>query len=270
MDIGFNRFAENTVPHLLKGDDMLRSVDSFLGYSVLATDGEIGKVEDLFFDDQTWGVAYLVVRLGGIVTGREVLLPPTALGRPDWERKQFPVAASKRDVENCPDIDLDKPISRQHEEELYTYFGWAPYWLPAGAPIGVIPVMPPPRSNVRSMEETAVAEDVDPHLQSVKDVIGCHIQASDGRIGHVADFVVDDSTWTFTFIIVDTANWLPGRKVIVAPRWIKRIDWPEHAVHLEFSMQMVKDSPHFDPSAPINEAYERKLYDYYERPSEKT
>ncbi|MBI5472686.1 MAG: PRC-barrel domain-containing protein [Ignavibacteriae bacterium] len=243
---------------------MLRSVNSLRGYSILATDGEIGAVDDLFFDDQTWAVAYLVARLGGLLDAKRVLLPPTALGRPDWEKQQFPVAASKRDIENCPDIDLDKPISRQHEEELFKYFGWAPYWMPGGAPMGVLPIIPPP------IPETSTATDpdehADPHLQSARDVVGYRLQATDGRIGHVDDFVVDDATWSFKYIVVDTAILLAGRKVIIAPRWIRSINWEDQTVQIEFSMQMVKDSPHFDPSAPINEAYERRLYDYYGRP----
>jgi hypothetical protein len=245
---------------------MLRSMNSLAGYAILATDGEIGKVDDFFFDDQTWGVAYLVVKLGGLLTGRQVLLPPTALGQPDWEKKQFPVAYTMKQVEESPDVDLDKPISRQHEEELFRYFGWTPYWLPAGSALGVLPLTYPVNPPVMASGDAPPHAEGDPHLQSVKDVTGYGIQATDGKIGHVEDFVVEDANWSIRYMVVDTANWLPGRKVLVALSWIDDINWTEELVRIAFTMQMVKESPEYDPSKPINQGYEIKLYDYYGRP----
>ena len=65
----------------------------------------------------------------------------------------------------------------------------------------------------------------DPHLRSSAAVTGYHIQATDGDIGHVEDFLLDDRSWTIRFMVVDTTNWWAGEKVLIAPAWIERVDW---------------------------------------------
>jgi hypothetical protein len=97
-------------------------------------------------------------------------------------------------------------------------------------------------------------------------VIGYHIQAADGEIGHVEDFVLNDDVWTVHYIVVDTRNWLPGRKVILSTSWIEEVDWLENKVYVNLGQEAVENSPEFDPSAPVNREYEIRLYDYYGRP----
>jgi hypothetical protein len=104
------------------------------------------------------------------------------------------------------------------------------------------------------------------HLRSTREVIGYHIQARDGEIGHVEDFIADDQTWAIQYMVVDTRNWLPGRKVLIAPAWIEKVDWLERLVHVDLLRETIQNSPEFDPSAPVNRAYEVRLYDYYGRP----
>ncbi len=243
---------------------MLRSVKSFLGYSLRATDGEIGKVGDVFFDDELWSTAYLVADTGGWLSGRRVLLSPTALGEPSWEKQTLPVALSKDEVKNSPGIDLDKPVSRQREVELHKHYGWTPYWLPGAYALGTAPMVRPLPSPVEESKEA----DGDPHLRSVDEVMGYHIKATDGDIGHVEDFIIDDATWSVRYLVIDTRNWLPGRKVLISPEWIRKIEWARSYVHIDFTKEIVKGSPEYDPTIPINQEYEERLYDYYGRPAE--
>jgi sporulation protein YlmC with PRC-barrel domain len=110
-----------------------------------------------------------------------------------------------------------------------------------------------------------VADDA-PHLRQTREVIGYHIHANDGDIGHVEDFIFDDKTWIIRYMVIDTRNWLPGKKVIVSPEWITDIDGEESKVYVNLSQAEVRNSPEFDPSAPVNREYETRLYDYYGRP----
>ncbi len=55
---------------------MQRSINSLAGFTIGATDGDIGKVEEFYFDDTTWTVRYMIVKTGGWLTGREVLISP--------------------------------------------------------------------------------------------------------------------------------------------------------------------------------------------------
>jgi len=172
---------------------------------------------------------------------------------------------SRQQIENSPGIDADKTVSRQHETELHRYYGWPAYWA----------VYPPPGEaaqipNVPTVEPGEGEEDKesegDPHLRSVREVTGYHIQATDGEIGHVEDFVFDDESWSIRYTVVDTRNWLPGRKVLVAPAWVKSIRWDERKVHVDMSRGSIEKGPEYDPSEPVNREYEARLYDYYGRP----
>ncbi len=242
---------------------MLRSSKELINYTLSAKDGPIGKVKDFFFDDQTWVVRYFVIDTGTWLPGRKVLLIPDVLGEPDWAGQVFPVNLTKEQIQNSPPVEEEKPVSRQNEINLFDYYGWTPYWwhTPGTAGMPGMPGMP-----VRVPKSKEEEKDYDPRLRSAKEVTGYHIQASDGEIGHVEDFIVEDSMWTIRYIVVDTRNWLPGKKVLVAPEWNDRIDWDEKKVHTILTREKIKNSPEFDPSTPINREYEVRLYDYYGRP----
>jgi hypothetical protein len=237
---------------------MLRSIESLVGYTLRARDGEIGQVHDFYFDDQTWIVRYLVADTGNWLVGRRVLISPFALRQPDWAGQAFPVNLTKEQVKASPPIDTDKPVSRQMEEELHLHYGWPPYW---GAAEGLVAAQ-----MMAQATEQAAGREGDPHLRSVREVSGYRIQARDGEIGHVEDFIAKDETWTIRYMVVDTRNWLPGKKVLVAPTWIDEVDWARESVHVGLLRETIQNSPEYDPSLPVNREYEVRLYDYYGRP----
>jgi hypothetical protein len=246
---------------------MLRSTKELRGYTIHATDGDIGKVHEFYFDDLAWIVRYLVVDTGTWLPGRKVLLSPGVLGQPNWETRSLPVGLTKGQVEHSPDISADEPVSRQMEVDLHNYYGWTPYWQ-SGLPQFGLGAAAAAEVLARAVKETEEKDEQesDPHLRSTREVIGYHIQARDGVIGHVDDLIVEDETWFIRYLVIDTRNWLPGRKVLVAPAWAEEIDWVERMVQLDLSRETVQNSPEFDPSMPVNREYEVRLYDYYGRP----
>jgi uncharacterized protein YrrD len=246
---------------------MLRSEKELRGYTIRAIDGDIGKVHELYFDDLAWIVRYMVVDTGNWLPGRKVLLWPGALGQPDWETQSLSVGLTKEQVENSPHISSDEPVSRQMETDLHTYYGWTPYWR-SGLPALGLGAAAAAEMISRSAEEEDNEKEAesDPHLRSSREVIGYHIQARDGEIGHVEDLIIDDEAWYIHYLVIDTRNWLPGRKVLVAPAWAEQVNWVERMVYLDLSRETVKNSPEYDPSMPVNREYEVRLYDYYGRP----
>lgn len=240
---------------------MLRSAKELHSYVVHATDGDIGRMEAFLFDELTWDIRYLVCDIGIWLPGRRVLIAPAALGVPHYETRMFPVQLTREQVENSPDIDTDMPVSRQQEVALHRYYGWPVYWG-AMAPVGTAPLPPP----VIEMAQDAEASQGDAHLHSTHEVIDYYIEARNGDIGHVDDFIVDDEGWSIRYMAVDTRNWWPGKKVLVAPQWITEIRWGDSRVHVDMTREQIKDSPEFDPAAPVNREYEERLFDYYGRP----
>jgi hypothetical protein len=231
---------------------MLISTQAVYGSSVANAEEEIGTIRDLFFNDQSWAVRYMVVEAGNWLNSRRVLLSPAVVQKTDWPSHRVFVPLTQRQVKEAPPVSTDLPVSRQKEIELAGYYGWGAYW--GGG-------VEPPHQEVEG----------DPHLRSADEVTGYRIEASDGSIGHVEELILDDQgfesgVWEFRYLVVDTRNWLPGRKVLVAPMWAESIDWERRRIHLGLTREQVKDSPEFDVDAPVNRRYEEVLYDYYGMP----
>lgn len=103
----------------------------------------------------------------------------------------------------------------------------------------------------------------DPHLRSTREVTGYHIQARDGQIGHVEDFTVDDETWIIRYLVLNTRNWLPGKKVLVAPRWVDRVSWLGSKVFVDLPRVSIKDNPEYDPLALEKRVSERHALEHH-------
>jgi hypothetical protein len=247
---------------------MLWNASVIKGYAIAASDGRLGTVSDFLFDDASWGIRWLVVDTGNWLSGRKVLLP--ALGQLDPERNALSVELTMQQVKDSPDIDTDLPVSRQMETNIYDYYGWSPYWgnglfTDSYGYVGGALAQPPMRGTGPREEEIADPQrsDGDPHLRSVETVTGYHMHASDGEIGHVADFLLDDVDWSVHYFIVDTKNWRLGKKVLISPRSVREIDWANRLVHLDVDRRRVKDSPAYDASTTLNQAYEQNMHSHY-------
>lgn len=244
---------------------MKRSIKSLIGFTIGATDGEIGKVKEFYFDDATWTIRYLIVETGSWLFGRKVLISPVSLLTPDWEKKIFNVNLSMEQIKNSPDINTEKPVSRQQELEMYAHYPWGSYWgsnLYAG-------IIPPPISMydvILSEEKNTnnITEQGNPHLRSTEKVIGYNIKALDGEIGKIEDFLMEDSNWKIDFMAIDAGSWLNEKKVLISPKWIKEIKWATDEVIINASIEHVKNSPEYDTNQPLNENDATNLYNHYD------
>ncbi len=243
---------------------MLRSLKSLLGFKVEAKDGEIGKVVDFFFDDERWIVRYLVDETGNWLTGKKVLISPAAfVDKPAWEKKTFPVILTRDLVKDCPDVDFDKPISRQKEAQILAHYKWPMYWQVYPESSMLTPVAPAVYTRTDEKREKESDEN---HIRSVKEIMGYTIHAADGDMGEAEDFIIDDETWRILYAVADVNKWLPGKKVLLSLSWIDSISWEESHLKTNLTREEVKESPSFDPNEPVNRKYEERLYDYYGRP----
>lgn len=232
---------------------MERRARRLKGFTLAATDGDIGHVEDLYFDDQDWAIRYAVVNTGHWLPGRKVLISPIAFAGLDWERSRLAVRLTRDQVRASPDIDTHQPVSRRQEIEFARHYGYPLYWDGAGLwGLGAYPGMLaelPPAPERRQAAEAGVSEE-DSHLRSMREVMGYHIRARDGEIGHVEDFVVDDQSWAITGLVVDTRNWWPGRTVVVPAGAIASVDWLSAEVVVTLSREDIKRGEVSKPASP--------------------
>lgn len=238
-----------------------------MGFTMGATDGEIGKVKDFYFDDLSWTIRYLVVETGGWLSGRKVLISPEAVMKENWDKHVFPVNLTMEQIKNSPDIDTEQTVSRLHEIELHKHYPWTHYWaggLWAGG-IGTTGMMVGGNESMEEQLEEKEGEGPEQksHLRSYDNLKGYMIHETDGHIGEVADLIVDDSTWKIDFLVVDTGTWLPGKKVLLAPHLIKDLDWMTSMVTVNASKDKIKHSPEYDAHQLVTDDYQKRLYEYY-------
>lgn len=260
---------------------MLRSMNDLKGYQIQATDGTVGHVKDFYFDDDWWTVRYLVVETGSWFSNRKVLISPFAIGQPNWNGKVLPVSMTIEQVKNCPDIDTNQPVSRQHEMAYLDYYGYPYYWGGSslwGGEMGPNMLMPGygdfwgtplavPRESFRKHNERVARahEHDDPHLRSCQAVTGYALHARDGLLGQVQGMLVEETSWAIRYLVVDTSNWWLGNKVLIAPQWVEAVNWADSTVSVKLTRESVKDSPKYDANALPDRQLEARMYAHFKR-----
>jgi uncharacterized protein YrrD len=241
---------------------MLHKAQTLKGYTLDSRDGTIGKVKEFYFDDQHWAIRYLVVDTGTWLTDRQVLISPYSMKAVNTEKQSIEINLTKQQIEDSPALDSDKPVSRQFEDAYYGFYGWPLYW---GGPEmwGAYPFIV--HDPEKLQQSTQNEKTWDPYLRSSQDVTGSHIQATDGELGHVEDFLIDDETWAIRYLIIDTRNWWPGKKALISPKWIERISWLEAKVFVNLARETIKQAPEYMEGSLLTREYEASLHAHYQR-----
>lgn len=241
---------------------MLFKAKSIKNYKLLCTDGEFGKVKEFLFDDLHWTIRYLVADTGNWLTGNLVLISPYALLSVDNDAEHITTNLSKEQIKNSPPQESHLPVSRQYESSYHDYYGYPQYW--AGSMMwGALPHILRDSSDWKKSPDKGNSEDS--HLRSAKDVVGYSIEAKDGEIGHLDDFIIDDETWAIRYIEIDTKSWGTGKKVMVSPQWIERVGWDVSEIYVSMSRESVRQSPEYEDNMVISRDYETRLHNYYNR-----
>ena len=241
---------------------MLIKAKELKGFSLRSIDGDIGSASEFLFDDQYWTIRYLVANTASWLSGKKVLISPYSLTGVNQDDQEVSASLTKKQVENSPSIDTDKPVSRQYEGAYNGYYGYPGYW---GGPYawGVYPYIE--RDRTRWNLSAAENARTDWHLRSTKEVTGYNLLAIDGEIGHVDDFIIDDETWTIRYLVVATRNWWPGKKVLISPKWIDSVSWDNKEVAVDISRETIKTAPEYTDESLFTRDYETGLYGHYNR-----
>ncbi|RPI46357.1 MAG: PRC-barrel domain containing protein [Bacteroidetes bacterium] len=243
---------------------MKRSLKNLKGYTIEAIDGPKGKVKDFLFDEDLWVIRYVEVDFGNIWNDRRVLIPRDYLGIPDWDDKHFPVSLNRSQIEKCPRLDEKMTVSREYEMEMSRHYNLDYYWpsgyvAHAGAPMYYPgrPLNPPSR--------IFHEDQLDTSLRSFNEVRGYKIRATDGKLGQVEDFLIDDLDWQIVYLIIDTRKWMPwSRDVILSIDMLNSISYMDQEVTIDLESDQIREAPEYDPSNPFDMDYERALREYYQ------
>jgi hypothetical protein len=226
---------------------MLQSIQQLYGNKLGASDGDIGHVKDFYFDDQNWAVRYVVADTGTWLTGRQVLISPHAFGALHHAGKVLRVKLTRKQIESSPAIGLHKPVSRQYEEEYYRHYSWPHYWEgdglwgTSGFPIVELPAKSAPGK--AAADSAAPPKRTDAHLRSAQAVNGYHIQASDGTMGHICDFMMDPQSWAIRELVIKTGHRFSGNEVQIPTSKVDRISYDDSTVFVNLTSEAVEKSP---------------------------
>lgn len=230
---------------------VLRKIHELKSATFRAKDGDIGSLKEVYFDDASWTVRYLVINTGTWLTERTVLITPQVVGAINEEEWALPVDLTQQQVEASPPVDSKKPLSRQQEAEYHKHYSWLSYWRSG---------LFSPSTQPSEKEDT-----VDPHLRSSAEITGYHIEARDGEIGRVEDFIVDEQDWIVRYLEISTGQGWFGKKILVAPTWIRQMNWKEHKVYVDLLREAIRSAPEYDEDQVIGRDYEISLYKHYGR-----
>jgi len=233
---------------------MLWSASVLKGYEIAGSDGLLGVVSDLLFDDANWKLRWLVVKTGHWLSGRDVLLPVVVLGHPDMTLRHFPVTLTKQQIKHSPDIETDLPVSRQTEKGLFDFYGWDPYWAsgyfgggaiatPFVAPLYHSGAIPRDPGTVDPLER-----DGDPHLRAASAVLGYRVFASDGAIGRVRDLLFEDTNWSVCYVEIEPESQGLPRLIYVSTHSIKAVSLKNRSLDLRSTRHQIASDTPFGPA----------------------
>ncbi len=222
-------------------------------FSVEASDGDLGRVADVFFEDATWTARYLAVETGGWLRHRRILVSPIAVNRVSAETRSLSVTLNRSEVANSPTVDTELPLSRQMELRYRNYFAWPLYWVAT-----FVSAYDPSRypalarldeaigaGRIRRREPLMPEPRQDPHLRSADKITGYAVMARDGMAGRVTDFVLDSDGWRIDALLVDTEHWPHHRRVQLATDAVTDIDWAMSCVHVPATRAEVARAPEY-------------------------
>lgn len=114
---------------------MLHKAHTLIGTKIHATDGEMGHIEDFYFDDAKWMVRYMIVRTGSWFSGKRVMLAPSTIRDVIWEKHSIFVNLSQEQITKSPDLNMEMPVTREQEIELVQQLNYPDFWSGTPGPI---------------------------------------------------------------------------------------------------------------------------------------
>jgi hypothetical protein len=222
---------------------VILSSAQLLDRSIHATDGDIGRVEDLYIEEKTWRVRYCVVETGSWFGDRRVLISPVSFQRVDADASQIVANITRDQVQRSPRIDANKPVSRQAEMALVSFFEWPMYWddsderrsrqiaESAGKDVVDADQQAPDLAatngeGTRGLE----AQPANPHLRSLKEMMGYAVRTDEGTVGEAVGFRIDGATWLVHAIEARPSE--GGQLNLLPPDSINVVSWADREIHV--------------------------------------
>lgn len=256
-------------------------------FTMRATDGELGLLEDFYVDRHTLKLRYFVGNTRTWFFGGKVLLSPNAFMDVDVEDLSIAINATKKQIKDSPKPEDQAPIHRDYEKQLNDHYGWPTYWNVPAVPVSTTygtnqttgaPLIPPfiPRGqsnldgtvegNKTGADERQLDEQYQVQLFSLNELIGSKVHAKGGEVGKIIDFIIHKSDdWHIRYIVIDTGGFLKREPVVVTMDSLKEVTWFDNSVILDVSSEKIESAPEHAIDDPLTSDYEKLIYQHYEQ-----
>ena len=241
----------------------LQALQQLRNHALYAVDGKIGVTEELYFDDVTWKIRYLVVDATSWLPGRWVLISPVTVGEVRPQERAIDIELTRGQIRDSPPLSSAAALSREYEERYYRYYGWPPYWELTPLFDLLSDEGRSPQAEPRHDERAAPPERT--HLLSSAQVAGSAVAAYDGDVGRISDFVIDTRYWALRYLEVNLGSRWAGRHVLLSPRWIDTVDRYRQSVRSDLTREAIRTAPPYEPGKPLDRNYEVRLFRHYGR-----
>lgn len=244
---------------------MLVSLNDLRRYSLEAADGSLGTIRDVYFEDATWRVRYLVANSAWWLSGRELLLSVAMLGGIDAEQETIAVAVTRGQIRHAPSSRAELPVAEQLNS------GDDPPFLSSPPSVAVPAVLPRHGASPGSARGFSPGSAVGwgrahAHLRSAMEMEGYRVAATDGPVGKLHDLIIDRETWRLRYLSAETSSWLTERQVVLSVDWLRRIDWVDRSLTVPVTRKRIEKSPPLDHLDGLQRPYEQRLYESYGYP----
>jgi hypothetical protein len=239
----------------------LYASDDLKSYRLIAADGEVGSINDIFFEPDGWQVRYLLVDTGRWLDRRKILVSPIAIGMIHEQDKSIDIELTKWQLASSPDITDSANITREYEERYFRHFNWTPYWQAADGKAELFFGL-----NGKSSPADAAAtpgKDRGNNLHSESELKAFNIASRDSTVGVVKQLVIDSYYWLVRYLLVDSRNWLSSDRVLLSPEWLYEVDWAGSNVSVDLDRDIIKSAPSYDQVRSITRDYEKALFKHY-------
>jgi hypothetical protein len=200
---------------------MIITANQIYGVATRCTDGCLGKVDDLLFDDRSWNVTSVVIRLGGWLQHQRVLVTPADIEATEWSTGRLCLRLSQSRLRTAPSLESNPPVAMQKWRELQVV-AWDGFWS------GVLNRMPG-----------------DPHLRNTRAVTGYRVLGLDAKAGYIDSFVIDDETWQIRYLVVRVGRRRTAKRVVLEPRWVESIAWEDRRVQIHLPRTEIEHAREF-------------------------
>lgn len=209
-------------------------------FELNAFDGRIGQARDFYVTDKNWTVRYLIARFGSWLSEHRVLLPVYFVDRIQSPENAIAVALTKLQVRHAAPVESKRLVSKQHRLDVRLKFREL-----AGSVLRVALRQDADSYAAFKNNPPARREDgEDCHLNSCEELTaGYTLSAVDGRVGSIADLIIDDHEWRVRYLVVETGVLFSRKLILVPARLVHTISFAKHEILFNAMRSSLKTVP---------------------------